>query len=299
MIDEEIILKNLFRRLWDIYVGRVSYAHDYQKLVLGKSGHVHNDHIAFRTIKTRMSNGYPTGILGISRVLLAFEYEAKGQYEFVDKHLHAVHYEHPCKDLPLIFVSELLVDELPDDIQHIINATVNTDIKDEINPWLLNPKFEKLQNMDLIVDNLVDFFYTYSTPWGTPNETAIRIVNEASQYGAWTLLHGNSVNHYTACVNRQNVDEWPDIETTVQGLLDNGVPMKSEIEGKPGSKLRQTATKPVIEKIAVLDDEGNVKDIEWPYAYYEIAERGEVDGELFTGFLGAQATHLFEMTKKE
>jgi hypothetical protein len=40
----------------------------------------------------------------------------------------------------------------------------------------------------------------------------------------------------------------------------------------------------------------------WTYAYFELAERGEVADESgrrgrFEGFLGPQATQLFEMTK--
>jgi hypothetical protein len=47
--------------------------------------------------------------------------------------------------------------------------------------------------------------------------------------------------------------------------------------------------------------EGGFEKILWTYAYLELTERNyiEVDGKkkLFSGFLGAQATHLFDMTK--
>ena len=45
-------------------------------------------------------------------------------------------------------------------------------------------------------------------------------------------------------------------------------------------------------------------DESWTYAYFELAERGEVvdresgESTRFEGFLGAQATQLFEMTRK-
>jgi hypothetical protein len=74
--------------------------------------------------------------------------------------------------------------------------------------------------------------------------------------------------------------------------------MKTEIEGAKGSKLRQTATEAVITDVVAADGV-----LPWTYAYFEIAERGMVaDGETgrtgrFEGFLGPQATNLFEMTK--
>jgi len=111
------------------------------------------------------------------------------------------------------------------------------------------------------------------------------------------------VNHFTAFINHQKVAAWPDIEATVKGLHDAGVPMKTEIEGEAGSKLRQSSTKAVLENCEVVEADGSKGTIEWSYAYYELAERNdiEIDGKMaqFTGFLGEQATHLFEMTKKD
>jgi hypothetical protein len=78
--------------------------------------------------------------------------------------------------------------------------------------------------------------------------------------------------------------------------------MKSEIEGAPGSKLRQTATEAVMIDVPIRQGAKKTK-MPWTYAYFELAERGDVpDAETgqrrrFEGFLGPQATQLFEMTK--
>ena len=53
----------------------------------------------------------------------------------------------------------------------------------------------------------------------------------------------------------------------------------------------------------MTEADGSVGKLTWSYAYYELAERGKVPGPdgkpvLFQGFLGAQATNLFEMTKR-
>jgi hypothetical protein len=82
-----------------------------------------------------------------------------------------------------------------------------------------------------------------------------------------------------------------------------GVPMKAEIEGPPGSKLRQTATQAAVMEVPVRRGEASAA-IPWPYAYFELAERGNVaDPETgaarrFEGFLGPQAAQLFGMTQR-
>jgi hypothetical protein len=269
-------VRGLLDDLWKEYVERVVYARQYKEEVLRRGGTVANDHIAFRTLNVSMDN-YPAGVRGLERVFKSLGYGVGGSYRFPDKHLTAYHYEHEDPDLPRIFISQLEVYELSREVLDLIQETV----ADATDPY--------------DSENLKALFVR---PWTPPSVSVVKKVNEVSQYGAWTLLHGNAVNHFTAYVNKQNVKEWPDIDTTVKGLSELGVPMKPEVEGLPGSKLRQTATKPVIEMVSTLDG-----PIEWPYAYYEIAERGyiEENGErkLFTGFLGSQATHLFEMTKQE
>ena len=55
--------------------------------------------------------------------------------------------------------------------------------------------------------------------------------------------------------------------------------------------------------VDVLSD-GKSAQMKWTYAYFELAQRGDViDPESgkprrFEGFLGPQATHLFEMTRR-
>ena len=76
--------------------------------------------------------------------------------------------------------------------------------------------------------------------------------------------------------------------------------MKDSIEGIKGSKLQQSATQAIKEDAEVIGEDGP-ETICWTYAYYELAERGFIEengiSKLFTGFLGEQATHLFDMTR--
>ena len=134
------------------------------------------------------------------------------------------------------------------------------------------------------------------------DEASLLRVAEVSQYAAWVVLHGASVNHFTSLINSHAVLELDSIEETVAALRAAGVPMKETIEGKPGSKLRQTATAAVDVSVDVRRG-AEVVQVPWTYAYFELAERGTVLGAhgqstRFEGFLGAQATELFEMTRR-
>jgi hypothetical protein len=225
------------------------------------------------------------------------------KYNFPKKKLNAVHFEHPDEKLPKIFVSQLETELLPLWAQNIITRSV----KDT--PYLLSDQsIELLQKVksdgelpveaaDFLVDDLVQYF---RRPWKVPLKEDVLKINDVSQYAAWVLLHGNAINHFTAFINYQNVADWPDLETTCKGLEEAGIPMKESIEGKKGSKLQQSSTQAVKEDVEVRVEDG-IEKITWTYAYYELAQRNYVqeNGErkLFSGFLGEQAAHLFDMTK--
>jgi hypothetical protein len=297
-----MVLSSLLNRLWQAYIERVEYARKYAELVQAKGGRVVNDHIAFRTLNVDGA-GQPAGIPAIARVIEPLGYHQAGQYEFKDKHLNANHYEHDDLALPKIFISQLEVDQLPGSEADLIRQAVASGKE-----LLSKESIDQLSKSNLstaaataLCNQLSSFFMT--RPWGPPSIEMIHTVNAVSQYGAWTLLHGNNVNHFTAYINEQAVSDWPDIDATVAGLTRAGIPMKPEVEGRPGSKLRQTATQAVNVDCDVVDEAGKPAKLKWAYAYYELAERGDVAGPdgkpmRFQGFLGSQATQLFDMTKR-
>lgn len=296
------IANELLNRLWEKYIMRVSYAKKYSELVLEKGGRIVNDHIAIRTFNTHTGE-QPEGIRAIKHILNCLEYKPAEKYKFPKKKLNAVHFEHPDEMLPKIFVSQLEVDLLPEWAQNIIkNAVKETPyILTDSSIELLNRLKEEgnipLEAAKLLVADLVQYF---RRPWKVPAKDDVLKLNDISQYAAWVLIHGNAVNHFTAFINFQNVKEWPDLESTCKGLAEAGIPLKTNIEGKKGSRLRQTATLAVKEEVEVKGDDG-IEKIKWTYAYYELAERNFIlengKKKLFPGFLGEQATHLFDMTR--
>ncbi len=296
------IATELFSRLWQQFIERVPYAATYKEMVESKGGKVVNDHIAFRTFNTRTGE-QPGGILAIRHILTCLEYRPVEKYKFPKEKLSAVHFEHPNKTLPKIFVSQLEVENLPEWVQLLIQGAV----KDT--SYLLSDKSIELLNVLKVNGELPseaagflldDLFRYFRRPWGIPNKEDVLKLNDVSQYAAWVMLHGNSVNHFTALINHQDVEDWPDLDATVEAMKAAGVPMKEKIEGEKGNKLRQTATLAVKEDVEVKGENG-IENIIWTYAYYELAERGFVteNGEkkLFDGFLGEQAARLFGLTK--
>ena len=296
------ITELLLNKLWQFYIQRVSYAHKYVELVNEKGGKVVNDHIALRTFNTHTGE-QPGGIGAISHILDVLDYKQAGHYQFPKKKLSAIHFEHPDEMFPKIFVSQLEIDQLPDWAQESIQAAV----KDT--PYLLSDRSIELLTLlrkegeipKLAAESLVeDLAMYFRRPWDIPNKDVVLRLNDVSQYAAWVLLHGNSVNHFTAYINYQEVPEWPDLATTCKGLAEAGIPMKENLEGEAGSKLQQSATQAVKEEVEVMGEYG-LEMINWTYAYYELAQRNYVEenGEkkLFSGFLGEQATHLFDMTQ--
>ncbi len=297
------VAKAILDELWEQFLRRVSYAKIYTSLVLEKGGKVVNDHIAIRTLNTHTGE-QPEGIRAMSHIFKCLDYKSMGSYKFQKKKLNAIHLEHVDMGLPKIFVSQLEVSELPEWAQSLIKENV----KDT--PYLLSDHAIELlmrlskdgclteEAAEILVYEIAGYF---RRPWKIPSKEAILKLNDVSQYAAWVLLHGNSINHFTALINKQGVKEWPDIQSTCKALEEAGVPMKERIEGKEGSILRQSSTQAVKEMVEVINDDGEVGQIIWTYAYYELAERGfiEENGEkkLFQGFLGEQASHLFDITR--
>lgn len=290
----------LFDRLWHRYQSRVSYVQTYTRVIAQAGATFFNDHIAFRTLAGQTPQA---GIAHISRIFEALGYVAAGCYHFPDKHLGAIHYQHENRQFPKIFISELQVWQLSTETRRALRPSL-----ERVRPALDIEILARLAHLDslpveeqdellLILDH-----YFRQLPWPLPQRDDVVQVHRESQYGAWVLVHGFDVNHFTSLINSHAVPALDSIEKTIAALRAAGVPMKAEIEGAPGSILRQSATEAVNTEVSVSSGTEEMR-IPWTYAYFELAERGTVvnpqtnEPERFEGFLGPQATQLFEMTR--
>lgn len=272
---QEFFLATLFDKLWSAYKDRVSYASKCEALLTNLT----NDHIAFRTFGS---------IHRISRIFEALGYEARGCYNFPDKHLTAFHYEHKHNYLmPKLFISELKVFELEQEARDIIDQVLQVRRPDLTTSFLAQLR----ENPTLsLMPTLLEYFETL--PWSLPTKRQVEILHNHSQYAAWVMVHGYRVNHFTALITPPET-----LESVMEKLETAGIPIKSTIEGEVGSKLRQTSTQAVVTDVNIVGDDGRPTTMPWTYAYMEFAERIVTNGTRFEGFLGPQAAELFEMTK--
>jgi hypothetical protein len=310
---------DLLDRLWWRYRERVAHVGVYERLVAQAGAAFTNDHIALRTLASQIPF---TGIATLGRIFEALGWRASDVYQFPDKALNAQHFEHPNPHLPKIFISELQTWTLSPELRETLAKSLRTHrlpVSDETLAVIANLDTDAGGNAhagtpagtlagtvddrrrSALLDRLVREFH--ELPWNLPERSDVERANRESQYAAWVLLHGYNVNHFTALINSQGVPALAGIEATAAALAAAGVPMKSEIEGAPGSKLRQTATAAVVGPTPVAVN-GMQAEMAWSYAYFELAERGTVldpdsgQRRRFEGFLGPQATQLFEMTKR-
>jgi len=297
--SERFVL-NLFDRLWEKYRSRVSYVNNYETLIQEAGASFFNDHIALRTF---CSQNPLAGISSISRIFEALGYRTADCYNFEDKHLNAIYFQHPQPTFPKVFISELRTWELKPSSKHIIHGalkTHRTNLPESFLADLHHLETKSESSRESLLDEAVEFFH--ELPWHLPEKSDLLELNLDSQYAAWVLVHGYNVNHFTSLINSHKVPALDDIEKTSRALLNSGVPMKKEIEGARGSKLRQTATEAVVIDVPVLEN-GNLTTMPWTYAYFELAQRDTFKdlgtGKLlrYEGFLGPQATNLFDMTK--
>jgi hypothetical protein len=289
----------LFDTLWDTYRRRVSYVQTYEQVIRKAGATFFNDHIAFRTFACQQPQ---SGIATVSRVFEALGYRAAGSYHFEDKQLSAIHFQHQNPQFPKLFISELKVWELPAAQREVINRVVRSHrppVAESVLVGLQNLDRDESAAGDLLPQVVAQF---HELPWLLPRREDVVELNKVSQYAAWVLVHGYNVNHFTSLINSHGVAALDDIEKTIAALSGAGVPMKTEIEGERGSKLRQSATEAVKIDVQVAD-QGMPAKMPWTYAYFELAQRDTVvdpaSGKRvrFEGFLGPQATNLFEMTR--
>ena len=297
----EQMTAQLLDQLWVAYRDRVPYVQTYEKIVADAGGTFVNDHIAFRTIAYQEP---PAGRFVLARLFQAMGYVEAGSYHFADKQLSALHLQHPNPKFPKIFISELQTWALPFKAQRIINRYLQQHRMPVslgmLRRWTHADELSAPSQAKLLRRTERVF---QRRPWRRPLARHVEAINEMSQYAAWTLVHGYAVNHFTALINSHGVESLNSIEKTIEALSAAGVPMKDSIEGEAGSKLRQSATQAVTLKVPVRQ-RGKRKMMDWTYAYFELAERGNIkdaqsgDEVRFEGFLGPQATQLFEMTRR-
>lgn len=259
-------LAELFEKLWQDY-GKINpLAHRVHKLLTERGESVLNDHVAFRTYDHQNIN-----LEKMAAVFKKHGYQPKGEYVFVEKKLFAVHFEHPNKDLPKIFISQLETRKLSQQAQATISSLVSQ----------LPKGFSDKED-----------FCVSGRPWSVTYKEYSDLLKE-SEYAAWMAAFGFRVNHFTVNVNR--LKTFKNLVELNQFVKASGYKLNNsggEIKGSPEVYLEQSSTLADKTKVKFADGE-----FEIPSVYYEFALRYPMsNGELYQGFVEKSADKIFEST---
>lgn len=262
MADEKLV--QLFDSMWQNYL---ELNPDARKIfdLFSAQDEVVNDHIALRTFNLPQIN-----IEKLARPLLEGGYVEAGQYHFETKKLVARHYKHPDPKMPKVFISELMVEKFSPQLQEIIN-----DLVSHITPEMVAS------------DN---FLYS-GKPWQVSFATYQKLLAE-SEYAAWVAAFGFRPNHFTVSVN--HLSRFDNIEQVNHFVEEHGFKLNSvfgKVKGTACAGLQQSSTLANKTEVQFSDFSVNI-----PSCFYEFAQRHEIDGELFDGFIAGSADKIFEST---
>lgn len=238
----------------------------YQLFSEQNDNQVINDHIALRTF-----NLAKVSINQVAKPFIEAGYQAAGEYHFKEKKLYAKHFQHDDPNLPKLFISELLVEQVSQETRAIIEYLV-----------------DQIPSEAIAQDN----FCFSGRHWNTDYATYQQLLAE-SEYAAWMTAFGYRPNHFTVYINA--LKSHLSLEAVNQFLLDQGFELNASgglIKGSPGVFLEQSST--LANK---TDVRFNDQTIAIPSCFYEFARRYPLSsGELYQGFVAQSADKIFEST---
>ena len=249
---------------------------------------IENDHIAFRTL------GVPhLGIASLERIFLHCGYERRDAFSFADKKLDAYWYHPPTNHFPRIFISELRVDDLSPESQHIIGSYTGSVTSDPTRAIDLNDG----ESIDALL---------HCPLWRLPTFLDYKRLRDESEYAAWTIYNRYYLNHFTISVHNLP-GAMASLATFDDFLLVRGFKLNDAggtIKQSPDGLLLQSST--VAQILDAPFAEGDTHPIAG--SYVEFAERrvlpqfAQLDAAAIRrehrrdGFESANADRIFEST---
>ncbi|MFV0543998.1 MAG: DUF1338 domain-containing protein [Marinicella pacifica] len=264
------MVNQFFEALWQQYMAITPQAAAIHQLLAERGEQPVNDHVALRTFGTDK-----LGLKALIPLIETLGYRVKGDYEFTAKNLTAVHFEHQDDpNHPKIFLSQLNIESLPDDLQAIV-AGLDAQVAPE--------KTGKL-----------DFLFS-GRPWVLSFADYIQLL-QVSEYAAWTAAFGYRANHFTVSIN--HLLTFFEIEMLNTFLLDQGFQLNEsggQVKGTPEQLLEQSSTLADMVHVKFSDTEHTI-----PGCFYEFAKRyPQSNGRLYQGFIAASADKIFESTDSQ
>ncbi len=252
--------------LWPGYADISPSAVKIHHLLAQRGEEVHNDHVALRTY-----NLAPINLQALAAPLLEMGYRPSGEYHFDVKRLDARSYSKP--GWPRVFISELRVQDMPQNVQDTLNALV-----------------EQCPNRALTIEDLAA-----GRPWAPVSWETYQNLAQASQYAAWVAAFGLRANHFTVSVNHLKTFDTPVLANLNAWLQTQGFTLNTRggaIKGDPQCGLEQSST--MADHIEV-DFADGVHAIPSCYCEFALRHPGP-DGTPFDGFVTQSANRIFEST---
>lgn len=259
----------LFDRLWQEYAEITPQAPRIHALLEERGESFRNDHVALRT--------FALPEVALERLAIPFldrGYRVTGSYRFETKRLLARSYGHDDPQLPRVFISELLVDELDPQVGAMARSMAAGALGRDGEDLLLGDR-----------------------AWPAPRLEDYRRLQQHSEYAAWLSAFGIRVNHFTVHVN--DLSSFDDLVALNAFLRDSGFVLNGDdagrpIQGSPEELLEQSST-----LASTVDwDFADGERAPIPGCYYEFALRhaDPATGAMFDGFVTRSADKIFEST---
>ncbi|CAN6442341.1 unnamed protein product [Victoria cruziana] len=227
----ESFFRSVLAGMEGVYLNRNPSAKAILELVHSYAGdNICYDHFAFRTFGV---DGH--GIDSMARFFLDFGYKAREELKFPVKKLRARWFSPPDTPvrpnthgvegpLPRIFISELLVDEMSLEAQDVIRKYTSA---------------SSCGNRYAVTASS-----TGSLTWGKPTYADYQKLSRESEYAAWTLVNGYSLNHVTISTH-QLKSSIGDIANLNKFVEESGFKLNSEggvLKVSPDELLLQSST---------------------------------------------------------
>jgi hypothetical protein len=264
-----------------------------QQLVREQGGTFRNDHGAIRTADLALRDLFAraAGVLGLKREL---------DYEFPAKKLKSFDLQVPGKDAGQfkVFVSQVDLHAFPKDVA----ALVREDCAEQA-AAMDHGLFEHLigiaerdhglseSDAEAFLGHFVDDLMHRNGP--PLRRSTLDAVAAVSGEAASALALGPDFNHVTIDVRAAG---FKDIEDMAAAMKASGFRLLPQIQGLPGTRLRQTATLAATMDTPVREADGRVGTAQTEKQFVEIIERNKVVAHeaVFKNFLAANAEKIFD-----
>lgn len=275
-----------------------------QALVAANGGRFHNDHGAIRTADPELCRLFVRAaqVLGLRREL-DYQFPAK---KLVSFDLQVIGEDHEAFK---IFVSQVDLDAFPPEVADLIreDCALQAAAVDHQPLLSLIERFEATGGLtatdaEAFVDRLVNQLMRRNGP--PISRSTLDAVARVSGEAASALALGPDFNHITIDTRAAG---FSGVDDMARAMAAAGFQLLPQIQGAPGSKLRQTATMAATMATPVLEADGSTGSARTEKQFVEIIERNQAvdaaghklwrqDGQplIFRNFLASNAERIFD-----